>query len=270
MDPKDPKQLSAEEIKAIGEIEVGPSKHEVFLNNHYKKLLAGLVVVALGGAAVIGYYSYDTQKEETAANTMMDALQIKSIDAAPTAASYKRDAIDSVSSGTRASQSAALLAAMIDLNANKTDVAIPALEQLSQTAADLTIRARAAALVANYYTKEGDAKAVDAWKKLVMMEDNLYKGFALLSLGDLAKLAGDKDAARQYYTQAEQTAQTSTFVQSKDIELRRRLLDVDDPKPVVPAAPAATEGESMFNIPSTTLPDASTMPAETPALPTTL
>ena len=31
--------LTPEEVKAIGEIELGPAKHEVFLNKHYKKLI---------------------------------------------------------------------------------------------------------------------------------------------------------------------------------------------------------------------------------------
>ena len=43
----DIRPMSPEEIKAIGEIELGPSKHEIFLNQHYKKLM-------WGGIGVVG------------------------------------------------------------------------------------------------------------------------------------------------------------------------------------------------------------------------
>ncbi len=238
MNPQDPKQLSPEDIKAIGEIQVGPSKHEVFLNNHYKKLILALVLAAVGGAAIIGYYSYTEQQEESAANELMTALQVKSIAEGPQAAAYKKEAIELIKSNyadTPAAQSALLLEALSLLEKNQADVALTALEQLSQSAGDITLRSRAAVAIANYYTKESSPKATDAWKKLITMEENLYKGFALLNLGDLSSVAGDKQAARQYYMQAQQSAQTSSFVQMKDIELRLKLLDVDAPKPLAPA-----------------------------------
>ncbi len=267
MNPQDPKQLSPEDIKAIGEIQVGPSKHEVFLNNHYKKLILGLILIALGGAAVIGYYSYTEQQEESAANELMTALQLKSIAEGPDAQAYKKEVIELIKKDyakTPAAQSALLLEALALLAKNQVDVAIPALEQLSQSAADITIRSRAAVAIANYYTKEASPKAMEAWKKLITMEENLYKGFALLNLGDLASIAGDKQAARQYYQQAQLSAQTSVFVKEKDIEIRLKLLDIDAPQPL---APASTEQEL-----SPTFPSGGTLPSSGSGtlLPTTL
>ncbi len=240
MDKKDPTPLTPEDIKAIGEIEIGPSKHEVFLNNHYKKLLVGLVVVAIAGAGIIGFYSYDEQQKENAGAKMVDALQLKSVNDELQAKNYNDAAIAEIKSsfaGTPAAQSAELLTALALLDKNEIDKAIPALEQVSQNAQDITIRSRAAAALAMHYTTEGDEKALVAWKNIVNMEDNLYTGFALITLGDLAQLAGDKEAARQYYTQAQSRAASSAFVQLKDVERRLALLDVDAPKPVVPAAP---------------------------------
>ncbi len=253
MEKKDPTPLSAEDIKAIGEIEIGPSKHEVFLNNHYKKLLLALVVVAIGGAAIIGFYSYDEQQKEQAGAKLVEAIQLKSVNDELEAKNYDQKAITDIKSSyadTPAAQSAALLEALSLLDKNEIDKALPALNSLTQTAQDLTIRARAAAAIAMHYTIEGDAKAVDAWKTLVTMEENLYTCAALMHLGDLAQLAGDKEAARQYYNQAKATASTSAYVQFRDVERRITQLDVDAPKPVAPVtpilpapAPAATEQE---------------------------
>ena len=39
--------LSPEEIKAIGEIAIGPSRHEQFLNAHYRKLMWGGITLGI-------------------------------------------------------------------------------------------------------------------------------------------------------------------------------------------------------------------------------
>ncbi len=240
MDKKDPTPLSAEDIKAIGEIEIGPSKHEVFLNNHYKKLLLGLVVVAVAGAGIIGFYSFDEQQKQDAGGRLIDAIQLKSVNDELQAKNYNDAAIAEIKTSfadTPAAKSAELLTALALLDKNEIEKAIPALEQVAQSTQDITLRSRAAAAIAMHYTVEGDEKAVAAWKNIVNMEDNIYTGFALISLGDLAQLAGDKEAARQYYTQAKTRAVSSAFVQLKDVERRLVLLDVDAPVPVVPPAP---------------------------------
>ncbi len=240
MDKKDPTPLSAEDIKAIGEIEIGPSKHEIFLNNHYKKLLLGLVVVAVAGAGIIGFYSFDEQQKESAGGRLIDAIQLKSVNDELQAKNYSDATIAEIKTSfadTPAAQSAELLTALALLDKNEVEKAIPALEQVAQSVQDITLRSRAAAAIAMHYTVEGDEKAVAAWKNVVNMEDNIYTGFALISLGDLAQLAGDKEAARQYYTQAKTRAASSAFVQLNDVERRLALLDVDAPKPVVPPAP---------------------------------
>ena len=44
--------LTPEEIKAIGEIAIGPSRHEQFLNAHYKKLMWGGITLGIAAGGV--------------------------------------------------------------------------------------------------------------------------------------------------------------------------------------------------------------------------
>ena len=55
---EDIQPLSPEEIKAIGEIALGPSKHEQFLNAHYKKLMWGGITLGIVAGGVIAFFSH--------------------------------------------------------------------------------------------------------------------------------------------------------------------------------------------------------------------
>jgi hypothetical protein len=88
--------LSPEEIKAIGEIQIGPAKHEVFLNNHYKKLIAGGVVVIIAATAGIAYYAYTEQQTEEAGALVVQAVGSTVADATMQPANYEPQALDSV------------------------------------------------------------------------------------------------------------------------------------------------------------------------------
>ncbi len=245
MEKKDTPPMSEEEIKAIGEIQIGPSKHEVFLNNHYKKLILALIIAALGGAAVIGYRTYEENRINDASNLMVAAINMPSLIQEPQVSGYTQEPMDEVKSSyqdTPAAQSIALMEALNLMEKNQADKAIPALQAIfNNTAADMSLRSRAALAIANYYTQEGKEEATAAWQSIVTLGDNPYVAFALLNLGDLAQLKGDKEAARTFYTQAEASAPNSSFVRTGEIKLRIQLLDVDAPKPKLTETPSEYE-----------------------------
>ena len=63
---EDTMPLTPEEIKAIGEIAIGPSKHEQFLNAHYKKLMWGGITLGVAAGAVIAFFSHRNDMRQAA------------------------------------------------------------------------------------------------------------------------------------------------------------------------------------------------------------
>ena len=70
----EPSVLTPEEMKAIGEIELGPSRHEKFLNRHYKKLIVLTFVIMLVSTIAIVYGTYCAKQEKDAASALIAAV----------------------------------------------------------------------------------------------------------------------------------------------------------------------------------------------------
>ena len=240
----DIRPLSPEEIKAIGEIEIGPSKHELFLNAHYKKLLWCGIALSLGAGSVIAWFSYRNDHRAAASAQVINVFNTSAPGSAAAPGAYSKDALQALQQNYSDTPSAAtgkLLAALSDLQGDKAEAALAALQQIADSAESPLIAARAQVAVANYYMNNSkDKEASAAWQKLVQMGDSPYLALAYLSLGDLASAAGDKKAARTYYESARSKCETSSLVAGSDkvVEMRLLLLDVDAPKPVAPAPKA--------------------------------
>ena len=73
----DIRPLSPEEIKAIGEIEIGPSKHEIFLNAHYKKLMWGGIGLSVAAACIIAYFSHRNDHRNEASACAMQVRRLR-------------------------------------------------------------------------------------------------------------------------------------------------------------------------------------------------
>lgn len=241
-DNEDIQPLSAEEIKAIGEIEMGPSRHEVFLNNHYKKLLWGGIALGVLGGSVIAFCSHLHDVKQEAAGELMTALKVENGVVDP--ASFDDAALARLSSefaSTPSHATAELLAGLKELTGSAPQAGVERLERLaSDGEVHPLLRARAQAAVATYHMGQGDAsKAAEAWQRVVALGDSPYLALAYLTLGDLARTAGETDKARDYYGQAESKCETSPLVTGKTVQMHRLLLDVDAPRRV--EAPAAED-----------------------------
>ena len=68
--------LSPEEIKAIGEIAIGPSRHEQFLNAHYKKLMWGGITLGVVAGGIIAFFSHRNDMRHEAAAQVVQAMKI--------------------------------------------------------------------------------------------------------------------------------------------------------------------------------------------------
>lgn len=239
--------LSPEEIKAIGEIELGPARHEIFLNKHYKKLILAGIAFMVAASAGIGYYSYKTEQKEIAGSLVVQAMGAATGTGAVEPARYDAKAISQIAAeygDTNSADTARLMEALSLLtDSARVETAIGILENLSATGGNDFVRARALASLASYYmAEEQNEKSASYWKQIIALPANPYSAVAYVNLGDLAKLAGDIEGARNFYTQVSSACPNSPLISEQVAGLRLALLEVDAPKPVAPPAePAAPE-----------------------------
>lgn len=231
--------LSPEDIKAIGEIQIGPAKHEVFLNNHYKKLIAGGVVVIIAATAGIAYYAYTEQQTEEAGALVVQAVGATVADATMQPANYEPQALETVVKdyqGTASVETAQLLNAMREMT-DPANTDLSAMVQLANSAQNEIIRARANVALAVYFSKQGDDdKSQQYWKAVADMPHSAYSALAYICLCDLAWKKGDTLAAAEYLRQAQSAYPESAFFalngNNEDMAVRLDLVEsgVDAPK----------------------------------------
>lgn len=263
--------LSPEEIKAIGEIDLGPAKHEVFLNKHYKKLIVGGIALAIVATAATAWYAHgETQKEEAGA-LVVKAVGTTVTDTTMSPKNYDPAALDEVLNdfaGTPSEETAMLLKALRELT-DPANTDFSALVELSDKAANQTVQARACVALATRFAADGDTeKATMYWKKVIDMPRNAYTARAYVNLCDIAWNAGKVEQAADYLRQARAACPDSTLFAegaNNDIAVRSDLLEsgVDAPEIVAPAeqpaadAPAAAPStDDIFNTPAPVSPDA--------------
>lgn len=236
---EDIQPLTPEEIKAIGEIELGPAKHEIFLNKHYKKLLWGGISLGIAAGCIIAYFSHRNDMKQDAAAEVVAALKLVAPGNGAQPAAYDDAALASLAdsyAATPSADTAKLLTGMKELAGNRPEVGISTLETLAASTQETLIKARALSVIASHYMSEGqEDKAADAWKKVTEAGESPYLALAYITLGDIARAKGDTAAAREAYTTAQTKCATSPLVMNKAVDMRLLLLDVDAPKPV-PAA----------------------------------
>lgn len=231
--------LSAEEVKAIGEIELGPSKQEEFLNKHYKKLIAGSVVLAVAIGVGICMATFRRQHLDAGAHQLFAAAKVVSPGVAGEPSDYDAKGLSAVQteySGTDSASTAALMEGLSLLQGEGTaETGVSRLEEIAASSQNEWVRARALSAVATYYMGEGKTdSATAAWKKVTQLPANAYTALAYVSLGDLARNAGDTETARSYYTLLAKECPASVLTRSQVAEMRLMLLEADEPVPVKP------------------------------------
>lgn len=250
--------LTPEEMKAIGEIELGPSRHEQFLNAHYKKLIVGLIAFMLLATAAIVYATWRVHREADSAAAAVAAMKVAT--GSTVAAEYDLAGLDKLIadySDTKAAASARLMRGMQMLATGQQQEGIAALQGVIDSSADELLRLRAMVSLAQHYTDGGDLdKATELWKSVSGSGSSPWEPLALLSLGDIAVQQGDASLAKVYYTQLQENCPQSPL--SATAQMRLLIVGVDPPVPVAPqpaepqeqAAPEAIPGWAPMNFSS--------------------
>lgn len=242
--------LTPEEMKAIGEIELGPSRHEKFLNAHYKKLIIITIVVMMAAVACIVYVTWRAHQEADGSSAIVSVLKTDAVCNAADAAAYDAAALDAIEADyndTKAAATAELLRGMRLVAGGQEQEGVNVLQNVIASSPQGFLRMRAQAYLAGHYMSGGDAaKANELWQAVVRAGKTPYLALAYLSLGDIAAESGEADQAHAYYTKLQEECPSSPLMPT--VQQRLMLLGVDAPEPVAPApapAPAQTPSSDM-------------------------
>lgn len=240
MDNNPPSQdapLSPEEIRAIGEVNIGPAKHEVFLDNHYKKLIVGGIVLAVGVVGAIAYYSMQDEKTTDASAALVSAMGADKAEFNISSAKLNAAKLEAVAAqypDTASTDTAKYLAHTAAVAKGKTQQGIAGMNDLLKSTANEDLKLRIRAYLADQYTQQGRLDdATRMWQDVVVSGESPYLPLAYMSLGDIAQQQNDKEKAKTMYH--------AGFAKCADSVIKSRIqnrLDVIDVAPPVKEAPA--------------------------------
>ena len=189
-------------ITPLAEINLGPSKFEQFLENNQKLLtvLLGLLVVA--SAAYIVIRGVEKSREQTAGAALSKAV-------GPTAL---KEVIDQ-HANTKASASAKLLLADVQISDGKTDDAMQTLRDfIANHPNHAAIPTASAKLAAQLMSQGKSAEASTIFQDIVADPSARYIApYALICLGDIAKAGGDPAKAETHFKQIQTEFPESSF-----------------------------------------------------------
>ena len=217
--PTEETPLSPEEIKAIGEIELGPAKHEVFLNKHYKKLIIGGVALIAAATAGIAWYAYGEQQEEDASSALISACRITNESATPNPAAYDEKALKNLKEeypDTNAARSADVFLMQQQMTGTAPNLEL--CKKMADSSEPDEYRLPACMHLATYYmNKDQQAEAVTYLKKIVEMPANAYKNHACKYLAQICIEQGDRAQAEYYLQQMNNQAVDDSYISLKDM-----------------------------------------------------
>ena len=262
MDNKTPAQdapLSPEEIRAIGEVNIGPARHEVFLDNHYKKLIAGGIVIAIGVVGAIAYYSMKDEKETNASAALISALGADKAKCYISSSSLDAGQLESVAAqypDTAATDTAKYLAHAATVAKGKTQQGLAGMNELLKTTANEGLKLRIRVYLADQYSQQGKLEEAAAlWQEVLAAGESPYLPLAYMSLGDIAQQQNDKEKAKALYGAGKIKCAGSPL--AIHMQERFAVIDVSSPAKEAPAPaplPAPLPEATDSSIPSLSAP----------------
>jgi predicted negative regulator of RcsB-dependent stress response len=233
----------------LAEISQGPSAFEQFLDNNQKNLVIFAVLVAIGAAAVVVYRGVEKGRQESAGAGLSKATDL---------AAYQSVVQDHA--GTQAASSAMILLAERQWEEGQQDIAIATLRDFIAANASHPAYPSARASLGSKLMAQG--KAAEATTVFQEIADDpkarFIAPYALISLGDIAKVAGDLEKAEASYSRVKKDFPESSFADTAN--RRIAILRAKPPVEVEPLPAPATEEAALAPAPATqaAAPDAPT------------
>ncbi len=235
----------------LAEISQGPNAFEEFLDRNQKNLIALAILLALGTAALVVYRGIETGRQTSAGEALNKAEDLATL-----------QAVISEHAGTKAAQSAVVLLAESQWADKKQDAAIETLRGFITANPDHPAHGAAqASLGAKLMAQGKSGEAVDVFQSIVSDPKARYIApYALISLGDIAKAAGDLTKAEASYNRVKSEFSESAFVETatRRISALKAKAPVEIAPPPAPVAPPAAPGAQ----PAVVTPPAAVQPAE--------
>ena len=217
----------------LGEIEQGPSKFEEFLEKNQKMLLIASLAIVLGASGWIVFKGMRESKETSAGEAIVAAKDI---------GDFRN--VSEKFPGTPAAGTAQVLLAREQWADGLQDDAIGTLREFITNDPKHAARASARLALAKYLRARDQAEEASTILKELATDENSkhVAHLALIRLGDLENTNGNVEAARDYYTQAQESEETSGMLTDRLITSRLDTvgvsLPVTVPTPEQPKKPA--------------------------------
>ena len=215
----------------LAEIAQGPNAFEQFLDRNQKNLIILAVLIAVGVAALVVYRGIEKSRQETAGAALNKAEDLAAL-----------QAVINEHAGTTAASSAAILLADRQWTDGQQDTAIETLRNFISSNPQHPALPTAQASLGSKLMIQG--KSADASRIFQEIVDDpkarFIAPYALISLGDIAKLAGDLAKAEASYKRVQTDFPESNFMQSA----KRRIDNLKAKPPVEVDPPPAPKAET--------------------------
>ncbi len=217
----------------LAEISQGPNAFEAFLDRNQKGIVVFAILLALAAVATVVYRGIETSRQQTAGAALNKAEDLTAL-----------KAVVDQHADTIAAGSAMVLLANNQWSAGKQDDAIATLQKFIASSPDHPAIPTAKANLGSKLMVQG--KSGDAAKLFEDLasdpEARFIAPFALISLGDIAKTAGDLEKAEASYTKAKTAFPESSFAETANrrLAILKTKPPVEiEPPPAPPTPPAA-------------------------------
>ncbi len=218
----------------LAEISQGPNAFEAFLDRNQKGLIAFAILLAIGAVCAVIYRGVERSRQETAGAALTKAKDLASL-----------QAVVDGHSGTIAAGSALVLLADSQWTDGKKDEAIGTLQKfIAESPTHPAIATAKANLGSKLMIQGKTGDATRVFEDLASDSSARFIApFALISLGDIAKAAGETEKAEASYNKAKSDFPASSFA---DMATKRLAIlkakapaeiDAPPPAPEKPADP---------------------------------
>lgn len=245
----------------LAEISQGPNAFEEFLDRNQKSLIVLAILLAIGTAAFVVYQGIEKSRQNTAGEAFTKAADSAAL-----------QAVINEHAGTQAAHSATVLLADRQWADGQQDAAIGTLRSFIAANPDHPAHPAAQASLGAKLMAQGKSEdAIGIFQHIVDEPEARYIApYALISLGDIAKVGGDVQKAETYYNRVKSDFSESVFVETATRRIAtlkaKPPVEIEPPpapKPETDSAPAATGDASMPPAP----PAVPTPPSAPEALP---
>lgn len=242
----------------LAEISQGPNAFEQFLDRNQKNIIVLAILLALGVAAYVIYDGIQKSRQETAGAALNKAEDLAAL-----------QAVISEHADTTAARSAMVLLADRQWNEGQQDAAIETLRKFISANPEHPALPSAKASLGSKLMSQGKApEASDTLQSLVDDPNARFVApYALITLGDIAKVAGDIEKAEASYNRVKTDFSDSSFAETATrriatLKAKAPVEIAPPPKPEPPATPAADPAAGNAPKPNPGMPGLTVTPVE--------